>query len=111
MEAGDPDFVASTLKMHLGGKIHVTSAFPLKTRTQLTRAYAPGVAEVCRAILKDPALGFTHTIKSNSVAVVTDGTGVLGLGNIGPLAAEPVMSGKAMHFSEMASVDAIPICN
>jgi len=110
MEARDPDFVASTLNMHLGGKIHVTSAFPLETRTQLSRAYTPGVAEVCRAILKDPALAFTHTIKSNSVAVVTDGTAVLGLGNIGPLAAEPVMAGKAMLFSEMASVDAFPIC-
>jgi len=110
MEAPDLDFVASTMDLHLGGKIHVTSAFPLTSRAQLSRAYTPGVAEVCRAIVRDPSLAFTHTIKSNSVAVVTDGTAVLGLGNIGPLAAEPVMAGKAMLFSEMGGVDAFPIC-
>jgi len=79
------------------------------TRAQLSRAYTPGVAEVCRAIARDPSLAFTHTIKSNSVAVVTDGTAVLGLGSIGPLAAEPVMAGKAMLFGEMGGVDAFPI--
>jgi len=110
MEAPDIDFVASTMDLHLGGKIHVAAASPLTSRAQLSRAYTPGVAEVCRAIVRDPSLVFTHTIKNNSVAVVTDGTAVLGLGNIGPLAAEPVMSGKAMLFSEMAGVDAFPIC-
>jgi malate dehydrogenase (oxaloacetate-decarboxylating) len=98
------------MDLHLGGKIHIASAFPLTTRAQLARAYTPGVAEVCRAIALDPSLMFTHTIKSNSVAVVTDGTAVLGLGNIGPHAAEPVMAGKAMLFNEMAGVDAFPIC-
>ncbi len=100
----------STMDLHLGGKIHVASAFPLTSREQLSRAYTPGVADVCRAIVADPSLAFSHTIKSNSVAVVTDGTAVLGLGNIGPMAAEPVMSGKAMLFNEMAGVDAFPIC-
>jgi malate dehydrogenase (oxaloacetate-decarboxylating) len=98
------------MDLHLGGKIHIASAFPLTTRAQLARYYTPGVAEVCRAIVLDPSLMFTHTIKSNSVAVVTDGTAVLGLGNIGPHAAEPVMAGKAMLFNEMAGVDAFPIC-
>jgi malate dehydrogenase (oxaloacetate-decarboxylating) len=98
------------MELHVGGKIHVSAAFPLDTRADLSRAYTPGVAEVCRAIVRDPSLAYTHTIKSNSVAVVTDGTAVLGLGNIGPLAAEPVMSGKAMLFAEMAGVDAFPIC-
>ncbi len=110
MEAPDLDFVASTMDLHLGGKIRVTPSFPLRTRAQLARAYTPGVAEVCRAIVRDPSLVHTHTIKANSVAVVTDGTAVLGLGNIGPLAAEPVMAGKAMLFAEMAGVDAFPIC-
>jgi malate dehydrogenase (oxaloacetate-decarboxylating) len=110
MEAPDVDFVASTMDLHLGGKIHIASAFPLTTRAQLSRAYTPGVAEVCRAIMRDPSIAFTHTIKSNTVAVVTDGTAVLGLGNIGPLAAEPVMAGKAMLFGEMGGVDAFPIC-
>jgi len=110
MEAPDVDFVASTMDLHLGGKIHTSSAFPLTSRAQLSRAYTPGVAEVCRAIVRDPSLVFTHTIKSNSVAVVTDGTAVLGLGDIGPLAAEPVMAGKAMLFGEMGGVDAFPIC-
>ncbi len=110
VEVPDLDFVASTLNMHRGGKIHVASAFPLMTRADLARAYTPGVADVCRAIVRDRTLMFTHTIKSNSVAVVTDGTAVLGLGNIGPYAAEPVMAGKAMLFSEMAGVDAFPIC-
>src|SRR5258705_10896580 len=109
MEAPDVDFVASTMDLHLGGKIHVASSFPLNTRAQLSRAYTPGVAEVCRAIMRDPSIAFTHTIKSNTVAVVTDGTAVLGLGNIGPPAAEPVMAGKAMLLGEMGNVDASPI--
>jgi malate dehydrogenase (oxaloacetate-decarboxylating) len=110
MEAPEFDIAESTMDLHLGGKIHVASAFPLTTRAELSRAYTPGVAEVCRAIVRDPSIAYTHTIKSNSVAVVTDGTAVLGLGNIGPLAAEPVMAGKALLFSEMAGVDAFPIC-
>jgi malate dehydrogenase (oxaloacetate-decarboxylating) len=110
VEAPDVDFVASTMDLHLGGKIHIASSFPLTTRAQLSRAYTPGVAEVCRAILRDRSVAFTHTIKSNTVAVITDGTAVLGLGNIGPLAAEPVMAGKAMLFGEMGGVDAFPIC-
>ncbi len=101
---------ATPMELHLGGKIHVTPAFPLNTRSDLSKAYTPGVAEVSEAIARDPSLAFTHTIKSNSVAVVSDGTAVLGLGDIGPLAAEPVMSGKAMLFNEMAGIDAFPIC-
>ena len=103
-------FFLDAMEMHAGGKIRVGSAFPLNTRADLSRAYTPGVAEVCRAIVSDPSIAYTHTIKANSVAVVTDGTAVLALGNIGPLAAEPVMAGKAMLFSEMAGVDAFPIC-
>jgi malate dehydrogenase (oxaloacetate-decarboxylating) len=110
MEEPEPELGSSAMDLHLGGKIHVSAAFPLTTRDHLSKAYTPGVAEVSRAIARDPALAFTHTIKSNSVAVVSDGTAVLGLGDIGPLAAEPVMSGKAMLFNEMAGIDAFPIC-
>jgi len=96
--------------MHLGGKIEVVSKSPLKTRTDLSMAYTPGVARVCEAIRRDPEKAFTLTIKRNMVAVVTDGTAVLGLGDIGPAAALPVMEGKAMLFKEFAGVDAFPIC-
>ncbi len=96
--------------MHLGGKIEVVSKSPLKTRTDLSMAYTPGVARVCEAIHRDPEKAFTLTIKRNTVAVVTDGTAVLGLGDIGPAAAMPVMEGKAMLFKEFAGVDAFPIC-
>ncbi len=96
--------------MHLGGKIEVVSKVPLKTRTDLSMAYTPGVARVCEAIARDPEKAFTLTIKKNTVAVVTDGTAVLGLGDIGPAAALPVMEGKAMLFKEFAGVDAFPIC-
>jgi malate dehydrogenase (oxaloacetate-decarboxylating) len=96
--------------MHLGGKIEVTSKAPLKTRADLSMAYTPGVARVCEAIHRDPEKAFTLTIKRNTVAVVTDGTAVLGLGDIGPAAAMPVMEGKAMLFKEFAGVDAFPIC-
>jgi malate dehydrogenase (oxaloacetate-decarboxylating) len=99
-----------TFLMHLGGKIEVVSKVPLKTRADLSMAYTPGVARVCEAIHRDPEKAFTLTIKRNTVAVVTDGTAVLGLGDIGPAAAMPVMEGKAMLFKEFAGVDAFPIC-
>jgi malate dehydrogenase (oxaloacetate-decarboxylating) len=99
-----------TFLMHLGGKIEVVSKIPLKTREDLSMAYTPGVARVCEAIQKDPEKAFNLTIKKNTVAVVTDGTAVLGLGDIGPAAAMPVMEGKAMLFKEFAGVDAFPIC-
>ncbi|HEY6119431.1 MAG TPA: malic enzyme-like NAD(P)-binding protein, partial [Pyrinomonadaceae bacterium] len=99
-----------TFLMHLGGKIEVVSKVPLKTRADLSMAYTPGVARVCEAIHRDPEKAFTLTIKKNTVAVVTDGTAVLGLGDIGPAAAMPVMEGKAMLFKEFGGVDAFPIC-
>ena len=83
---------------------------PLKTRDDLSMAYTPGVARVCKAIQEDPDKAFQYTIKRNTVAVVSDGTAVLGLGDIGPAAAMPVMEGKAMLFKEFAGVDAFPIC-
>jgi len=99
-----------TFLMHAGGKIEVTSKAPLRSRDDLSMAYTPGVARVCNAIAADPTLGRELTIKGNSVAIVTDGTAVLGLGNIGPGAALPVMEGKAMLFKEFAGIDAFPIC-
>jgi malate dehydrogenase (oxaloacetate-decarboxylating) len=105
IQVSDPTFL-----MHLGGKIEVVSKVPLKTRADLSMAYTPGVARICDAIAKDPDKAFTLTIKKNTVAVVTDGTAVLGLGDIGPAAALPVMEGKAMLFKEFAGVDAFPIC-
>ena len=99
-----------TFLMHLGGKIEVVSKLPLKTRADLSMAYTPGVARVCEAIHQDPEKAFTLTIKKNMVAVVTDGTAVLGLGDIGPAAAMPVMEGKAMLFKEFGGVNAFPIC-
>ncbi len=99
-----------TFLMHLGGKIEVRGKMSVKTRDDLSMAYTPGVARVSLAIKEDPQRAFSLTIKQNSVAVVTDGTAVLGLGDIGPLAAMPVMEGKAMLFKELAGVDAFPIC-
>ncbi|HSS18986.1 MAG TPA: malic enzyme-like NAD(P)-binding protein [Pyrinomonadaceae bacterium] len=99
-----------TFLMHIGGKIEVVSKMPLKTRADLSMAYTPGVARVCEAIHEDPEKAFTLTIKKNTVAVVTDGTAVLGLGDIGPAAALPVMEGKAMLFKEFAGINAFPIC-
>src|SRR5258705_1352178 len=99
-----------TFLMHLGGKIEVVSKMPLKTRADLSMAYTPGVARVCEAIHEDPEKVFTLTIKKNTVAIVTDGTAVLGLGDIGPAAAMPVMEGKAMLFKEFGGVNAFPIC-
>lgn len=99
-----------TFLLHLGGKIEVTSKSPLKNRAQLSMAYTPGVARVCTAIAEDPEKAYTLTIKGNTVAIVSDGTAVLGLGDIGPEAAMPVMEGKAMLFKEFAGVDAFPLC-
>jgi malate dehydrogenase (oxaloacetate-decarboxylating) len=99
-----------TFLMHLGGKIEITSKIPLKTRSDLSMAYTPGVARICEAIHKDPEKRFNLTIKKNTVAVVSDGTAVLGLGDIGPAAAMPVMEGKCQLFKEFGGVDAFPIC-
>ncbi|WP_240417354.1 NAD-dependent malic enzyme [Paenibacillus periandrae] len=99
-----------TFLMHLGGKISIQPTVPIKNRDDLSRAYTPGVARVCTAIHEDPLKAYSLTIKRNTVAVVTDGTAVLGLGDIGAHAAAPVMEGKAMLFKQLADVDAFPIC-
>lgn len=96
--------------LHLGGKLAIQNKVPLTTRDTLSMAYTPGVARVCEAIAADPRKAWQLTIKSNSVAVVSDGTAVLGLGDIGPAGAMPVMEGKAMLFKEFGNVDAYPIC-
>ena len=99
-----------TFLVHLGGKIEVRSRMQIRTRDDLSMVYTPGVARVCRAIAQDPERAFNLTIKRNTVAVVSDGTAVLGLGDIGPKAAMPVMEGKAALFKQFADVDAFPIC-
>ena len=99
-----------TFLMHLGGKIAVTPKIPVRTRDDLSMAYTPGVARVCMAIHDDPEKAYTLTIKQNTVAVVSDGSAVLGLGDIGPNGAQPVMEGKALIFKEFAGVDAFPLC-
>jgi malate dehydrogenase (oxaloacetate-decarboxylating) len=99
-----------TFLLHLGGKIEIASKVPLKTRDDLSRAYTPGVARISQAIAKDPSDLRRLTIKRNTVAVVTDGSAVLGLGNVGPGAALPVMEGKAALFKRFADVDAWPVC-
>jgi len=99
-----------TFLMHLGGKIEIHSKIPLKTRDDLSMAYTPGVARISQAIADDPSAAWNLTIKQNTVAVVSDGTAVLGLGDIGPEAAMPVMEGKALLFKEFGGVDAWPIC-
>jgi len=103
------DYTDRTFAMHRGGKIEQHNKYPLKTRDDLSMAYTPGVARVCTEIAQDRSKAFEFTIKKNTVAVVTDGTAVLGLGDIGPEAAMPVMEGKAMLFKEFAAVDAFPI--
>ncbi|MDO3408243.1 NAD-dependent malic enzyme [Saccharibacillus sp. CPCC 101409] len=99
-----------TFLAHLGGKIEIRAKTPVKNREDLSHVYTPGVAKVCMAIHEDPQKAFTLTIKRNTIAVVSDGTAVLGLGDIGPKAAMPVMEGKAMLFKQFAGVDAFPIC-
>jgi malate dehydrogenase (oxaloacetate-decarboxylating) len=100
----------STFLAHIGGKIRVDSKITIKSRQDLSTVYTPGVARVSMAIAADPAKAFQLTVKRNMVAVVTDGTAVLGLGDIGPLGALPVMEGKAMLFKQFADIDAFPIC-
>ena len=106
------DYYKKALEMHQEhkGKIEVVSKVPVKTREDLSTAYTPGVAEPCREIAKNPAAAYTYTAKSNLVAVVSNGTAVLGLGNIGAAASQPVMEGKAILFKEFGGVDAFPIC-
>src|SRR5919204_234511 len=101
-----------TLRVELdrGGKLYTGLKAPIKTRDDLSMAYTPGVGRVCMAIHEEPEKAFEYTIRSNTVAVVSDGSAVLGLGDIGPQAAMPVMEGKAMLFKEFADVDAFPIC-
>ncbi len=99
-----------TFQAHIGGKIEQRNKIPLKTRDDLSMAYTPGVARVCMAIADDAEKAFQYTIKRNTVAIVSDGTAVLGLGDIGPRGAMPVMEGKAMLFKEFAGVDGFPIC-
>ncbi|MEU4334556.1 NADP-dependent malic enzyme [Micromonospora lupini] len=105
VDPADPVF-----QLHRGGKMAVASTVPLTSREDLSLAYTPGVARVCEAIAADPALADDYTWASHAVAVVTDGSAVLGLGNIGPRAALPVMEGKAVLFKQFAGVDAVPVC-
>jgi malate dehydrogenase (oxaloacetate-decarboxylating) len=99
-----------TFLAHLGGKLTIESKLPIRNRDDLSLIYTPGVARICEAIVKDPSDARRLTIKRNTIAVVTDGSAVLGLGNIGPLAAMPVMEGKAALFKRFAEIDAFPIC-
>ena len=109
---GSEDIYAESLALHAEhrGKLEVRSKVTLKTRHDLSLAYTPGVAQVCREIAKDPNRAYRYTIKANTIAIVTDGSAVLGLGNIGGYAAIPVMEGKAILFKEFAGIDAFPIC-
>ncbi len=101
---------AISMHKQWNGKLETVSKSPVKTSEDLAIAYTPGVAEPCKLIAKDPSLAYTYTIKSNTVAVVSDGSAVLGLGNIGPYAAMPVMEGKCVLFKEFANINAVPIC-
>ena len=104
------DVYDRTFNLHRGGKIHIQSKLSLHSQGDLAMAYTPGVGRICNAIAQDPEQVYSLTIKSNTVAIVTDGSAVLGLGNLGPAAALPVMEGKAMLFKEFAGIDAFPIC-
>jgi len=106
------DIYSRSVEMHRlnRGKIELKSKVPLNDRESLSLAYTPGVAEVCRVIAKDKGAAMTHTLKGNTIAVLTDGSAILGLGNLGPEAAIPVMEGKCALFKEFAGVDAFPIC-
>ena len=105
--ASPPD--DAVFALHRGGKLEVRGSVPLRDRADLSLAYTPGVARVCTAIERNPDLVWDYTWKSSTVAVVTDGTAVLGLGDIGPAAALPVMEGKALLFKQFGGVDAVPI--
>ncbi len=104
------DVYDRTFNLHRGGKISIENKLPLKTQADLAMAYTPGVGRICNAIAENPQQVYSLTIKSNTVAIVTDGSAVLGLGNLGAQAALPVMEGKAMLFKEFAGIDAFPIC-
>ncbi|PWR75097.1 NADP-dependent malic enzyme [Methanospirillum stamsii] len=112
MDIDREEIAQKSLALHLDnhGKLAISSKVPVKTREDLSTAYTPGVAHVCRYIAEDERRAFSCTLKHNSIAIVTDGTAVLGLGNIGPYAAIPVMEGKAILFKEFAGIDAFPIC-
>lgn len=109
---GSDEIYEESLTLHENnkGKLGIRSKVPLKTKYDLSLAYTPGVAEVCRKIAKDKNLAYRYTLKANTIAIVTDGSAVLGLGNIGGYAAIPVMEGKAILFKEFAGIDAFPIC-
>ena len=109
---GSDEIYRDALLLHAEhrGKLEIRSKVPLKTKYDLSRAYTPGVSEVCRQIMKDRNLAYKYTLKRNTIAIVTDGSAVLGLGNIGGYAAIPVMEGKAILFKEFAGIDAFPIC-
>ena len=104
------DFEGPVFRAHEGGKFGVHATQPLRGREDLSLLYTPGVADVCRAIAEDPSLSARYTARRNTVAVITDGTAVLGLGDIGPLAAMPVMEGKAILFKHFGGIDAVPVC-
>jgi len=104
------DLKEKSLNLHIGGKIEIKSKVKLEDKNDLALAYSPGVAYPCLEIAKDKELAYKYTAKSNTIAVITDGSAVLGLGNIGPDAAMPVMEGKCLLFKKFANVDAVPIC-
>ncbi|KNX36929.1 NAD(P)-dependent malic enzyme [Luteipulveratus halotolerans] len=105
-----PDTTGPVFDAHEGGKLESTPTKALRDRKDLSLLYTPGVADVCRAIAQDPSLSFRYTTRRNTVAVVTDGTAVLGLGDIGPVAALPVMEGKSVLFKHFGGVDSVPVC-